>query len=116
MSSKFIAMPREARVGEVLKGIRASKCEHEMISYIYVVAPEDRLLIGVVDLRDLVLAEDDKTLGELMVSPAVSAEENDVTEDLENIFGKYHYRMIPVVDPHDHLLGVVHYGDVMKSS
>jgi magnesium transporter len=68
----------------------------------------------VVDLRELVLADDQLTLGDLMAAPVVSAEQEDTQEDLAQIFAKYHYRMIPVVDPQDRLLGVIRYKDIMK--
>ena len=70
--------------------------------------------LGVVDLRNLVLADDQMPLSELMVSPVVSAEQDDIREDITELFAKYHYRMLPVVDAHDHLLGVIHYKDIMK--
>jgi CBS domain-containing protein len=114
MSLDYIAVPREARAGQVLRDIRVSKREHDTISYVYVIAPDTRLLLGVVDLRDLVLASDDTGLGDLMVSPVVSAQEDDVREDLEELFAKYHYRLVPVVDAHDSLLGVVRYKDIMS--
>ena len=44
----------------------------------------------------------------------VAAEAEDLREDLEELFAKYHYRMVPVVDAGDHLLGVIHYKDIMK--
>ena len=34
--------------------------------------------------------------------------------DLGELFAKYHFRMVPVVDRQDHMLGVVHYNDIMK--
>jgi magnesium transporter len=115
LSAEFVAFPKEARVGEVLGHIRRSGLEPHLVSYIYVVMPEANVLQGVVDLRELVLADDHVTLGELMVAPVVSAEQQDDTqEDLAQIFAKYHYRMIPVVDPQDHLLGVIRYKDIMK--
>ncbi|MGO9114119.1 MAG: CBS domain-containing protein [Thermoguttaceae bacterium] len=49
-----------------------------------------------------------------MVAPVVAAESDDVREDLEELFAKYHYRMLPVVDRGDHLLGVILYKDIMK--
>ena len=94
--------------------IRGSGLEPHHISYVYVVTPDGHVLQGVVDLRDLILAQDHATLGELMVAPVVSAEQDDTQEDLAQIFAKYHYRMIPVVDPHDRLLGVIRYKDIMK--
>jgi magnesium transporter len=113
MSSNFVEFPKEAKAGEVLREVRASKREHDAISYVYIVGFE-RTLIGVVDLRDLVLAPDDASLADLMVSPVVAAEAKDAREDLAELFAKYHYRMIPVVDKQDHLLGVLHYKDIMK--
>jgi CBS domain-containing protein/sporulation protein YlmC with PRC-barrel domain len=114
LSSEFVAFPKEARVGEVLAHIRRSGLEPHHISYIYVVVPDGNVLQGVVDLRDLLLAGDQVALSELMVAPVVSAEQDDTQEDLAQIFAKYHYRMIPVVDPQDRLLGVIRYKDIMK--
>jgi len=114
MSSNFMTAYKNAKVGEFLEKIRRSGAEPDAISYIYVVSAEDQTLVGVVDLRELLLSSDQMTLGEIMVPPAVVAEENDVREDLAEMFAKYHYRMIPVVDERDHILGVIHFNDIMK--
>ncbi len=114
MGSDYLAQPRDGRVAEVLATIRNSGKAHDAISYIYVVNSADKILLGVVDLRELVLAADDKTLGEIMTSPVVCAEADDTRDDLVEIFAKYHFRMIPVVDKQDHLLGAIHYNDIMK--
>jgi len=114
MSSNFMTAYKDAKVGEVLEKIRRSGVEPDAISYIYVMNADGQTLVGVVDLRELLLSVDHMTLGEVMVSPAVVAEENDMREDLAEMFAKYHYRMIPVVDERDHLLGVIHYNDIMK--
>jgi len=114
MSSEFVTSPKEARVGDVLKEIRRSGRDRQHVSYVYVVPPGERLLQGVVDLRELVLAVDDQSLAELMVSPVVAAEEEDTQEDVAEIFAKYQYRMIPVVDAQDHILGVIRYKDILK--
>lgn len=113
-SSDFFAVRKESRVGPVLEELRRSGREPEAISYVYVVGGDGKMLLGVVDLRDLVLAADHMTVGEIMISPVVSAEEDDVREDLAEFFAKYHFRMIPVVDHQDHLLGVIRYNDIMK--
>jgi len=114
MSSNFMTAYKNAKVGEFLEKIRRSGVEPDAISYIYVVSAEDQTLAGVVDLRELLLSSDQMTLGEIMVPPAVVAEENDVREDLAEMFAKYHYRMIPVVDERDRILGVIHFNDIMK--
>ena len=112
-SADFMAVRRDAKVGEVLEAIRLSGREPGSISYIYV-TDADNILLGVVDLRELILAEDNVTVGDIMASPAVAAEDDDVRKDLAQMFAKYHYRMIPVVDGQDHLLGTIRYNDIMK--
>jgi CBS domain-containing protein/sporulation protein YlmC with PRC-barrel domain len=112
MSSEFLAFHKEATVGEVLKAIRTGGFEHPVISYIYVV--EDHVLIGVVDLRDIVIAPDSASLSDVMVTSAVAAEEDTTRDDLEEMFAKYHFRMIPVLDVQDRILGVIHYNDIMQ--
>ena len=114
MTQEFLAVTREIRVGDLLADIRNSGREADSISYIYVTEAEEHVLEGVVDLRDLVLAKDDALLGDIMVSPVVSAEAEDLRDDLQELFAKYHFRMLPVVDHRDHLLGVLRYNEVMK--
>jgi Mg/Co/Ni transporter MgtE len=114
MSHEFVTMPKEATVAQALENIRTSGREPRAISYIYVVNGDDRTLIGVVDLRELALSGDEAHLGDIMVSPVVTADRNTGRDDLVEMFAKYHYRMIPVVDGDDHILGVICYNDIMK--
>ena len=116
MSVRFLAFPKEAKAGEVLRTLRTSPRDHRNISYLYVVAGEERVLLGVVDLRDLVIAPEAASLGELMTSPVVTAEQDCLRGDLVALLAKYQFRMLPVVDAHDHLLGVVRYKDMMKNA
>jgi magnesium transporter len=113
MSDDYIAVPRSARVGEVIAQLRASGREPKSISYLYIVSPE-QVLLGVVDVRELVLAADDAEMGSIMTSPVAAAEETLPRDDLEELLGKYHFRMLPVVDVKDHLKGVVLYNDLVR--
>ncbi len=114
MSSDYVSASKSETAGEALAKIRSSGREPETISYIYVVNDDGRTLLGVVDLRELVLSADKMSMSEIMASPPVTAEEDDLQEDLAQMFAKYHYRMMPVVDSQDHLLGVILYNDIMK--
>jgi Mg/Co/Ni transporter MgtE len=114
MSQDFITFPADITVGAALERIRRSGAEPESISYLYIVNQTGQTLVGVVDLRELLLSADHQTLKEVMASPVVAAEKDDVREDLAELFAKYHYRMIPVVDAQDQLLGVVRYNEIMK--
>ena len=114
MSADYVAVSKDASVGQVLRELRASGREPDCVSYIYAVLPDQGTLVGVVDLRELVLASDASPIGSLMASPVVSAQEDDVREDLVELFTKYHFRLLPVVDAHDRILGAIRYKDIMK--
>jgi magnesium transporter len=114
MSTEFVAMTKERKVGDALRELRTPGRDPETISYVYVVEGEKRALVGVVDLRELVLARDEAALSEIMVSPVISVEDRDLRDDVHALFAKYHYHMVPVVGAGDTLLGVIRFGDVMK--
>ncbi len=116
MSQDYVLAMTADRVGDVLASIRGSGKEPRSVSYVYVVNGDGRTLLGVVDIRELVISPGEATRAEVMISPVVTAEEDDVQDDMEEMFAKYHYRMIPVVDSADRILGVIYYNDVMKGS
>jgi magnesium transporter len=113
MSSDFLTAKKTTSVFEIRKEIRSSHREPHSLSYLYLVDDEGTLL-GVVDIREIVLATDTVLLGDLMASPVVSAQSDDTREDLAELFTRYQFRMIPIVDEHDRLVGVIHYRDIMK--
>jgi magnesium transporter len=113
MSGEFVAFPPGTKAGQALAAVRVPGRDPGQISYLYVVG-EDGSLQGVVDIRELLLSSDEAPLAEIMVSPVVSADEEDTREDLVEIFARYHYRTIPVVNAHDQLRGVIYYSDIMK--
>ena len=109
MSADYIAAGKSATVGEVLARVRAAD-DRDVISYVYVV--DGGTLVGVLDLRELVLARDETPLSDVMTSPVVAAEQDDTQDDVAEIFAKYGYRMVPVVDAQDRMLGVIRADDV----
>ena len=113
MSSDFVTAKKTASAMEILRDIRSSGYEPPSLSYIYLL-DDEKTLLGVVDLRELVLAADTVLLGDMMISPVVAAQRDDRREDLAELFARYQFHMIPVVDEHDRLQGVVHYRDIMK--
>lgn len=114
MSTDYIAMTAATKVGEAMRQLRASGVNHEMISYLYIITPPENTLTGIVDLRELVMADENALLSDLMIAPVISADDTDVKDDIVQLFAKYHFRMIPVVDAKDRLLGVIHHNDIMK--
>jgi magnesium transporter len=113
MSASFVTAKKTTSVMEILKDLRGPGHEPHGLSYIYLL-DDEKTLLGVVDIREIVVAADTVLLGDIMVAPVVSAQQDDTREDLAELFARYQFHMIPVVDEHERLLGVVHYRDIMK--
>lgn len=109
-----LAMTSQTTVAEALRLVRASKDEHDKIYYIYIVNKPNNTLIGVVDLRELLTADDNTPLSQIMLEPAISVQQDEPHDKLVHLFAKYHLRMIPVVDQENHLIGVVRSIDIMR--
>ncbi len=115
MLPEFLAFPPDTPVGETLAEIRKSKLDIEFITYLYVVS-EEMVLKGVVDIRELIMASDEMPLKDIMSTSVVCAEETKSVEEVEDIFDKYNFRMVPVVDTHDRLVGTIRANDLIIRS
>ncbi len=113
-TAEYVTTPKNSTVGELLQRLRATGLSRDSMTYVYVVN-EEKVLLGVLDLRDLLLSPNSASLESVMISPVVSAQATDLRDDLMELLTKYHFRVIPVVDAKDHLLGVVHHRDIMGS-
>jgi magnesium transporter len=112
----FSRSHQKRKAGDVLRSLRDFAGHNRNLSYLYIVAGEGKTLQGVVDLRDLVVAPENASLGELMISPVVTADHDCLREDLVALFAKYQFHMLPVVDAQDRLLGIVRNRDIMKGT
>ena len=101
VSQDYVAMPGHITAGEALSRLRSSAPHYKAVTFIYIVTEPDGVLVGVVDLRQLVLANEGATLKELMVAPPVAADAAAAKEDVVDLFAKYHFQLLPVVDASD---------------
>jgi magnesium transporter len=113
-SQEYVAMPGQMTAAEALARLRSTAPDHRAVTYIYIVTEPERVLLGVVDLRQLVVAKDTTTLSDLMMAPPVAADANLVKEDVVDLFAKYHFQLLPVTDEGDHIVGVIGYKDIMR--
>ncbi len=113
MTTQFISFKKDQTVGEVLKKLKGTDYDKTALSYFYTTEEGENTLVGVVDVRELVITNDEVKLEEIMISPVVSVEEEELKEELEDMFEKYDYKMLPVVDFKNRLIGVVDQNDVM---
>jgi len=113
MKTSVLSFHQDLRVREVIARLRA-KSTKRAHSYAYVVGPEHRLL-GVLNMRDLIMAQPDQTLGAIMREVFSVAAFTDRSE-LVHLARDRNYIYIPVVDAHGRLLGAVRSTDILESS
>jgi magnesium transporter len=85
----------------------------DVIMYIYVVDSDDTLL-GVVDLKELLQADDRALLKDIMVENVISLNAKRTLKEASQSFARYDFRAIPVTDDKNRLVGVIPYRDVMN--
>ena len=112
MTSEFLALRPRMTAAEALAAIRGWKPETESIYYLFVV---DRLgkLVGVVSLRQLIVADPDAPVDQLMDREVIHAHAGVDQEECARLMARYDLLALPVVDDDDVLLGVVTIDDVV---
>jgi magnesium transporter len=114
MSTEFVTLPVASTAGASLDWIRRERPDRHAMSYIYVL-DEDERLVGVVSLRDLVLAQPAQTLPEFMEDDLVTVAADTDEEEVGRIMTKYDLLAIPVVDARQHVVGIVTLDDALDA-
>jgi magnesium transporter len=112
MTSEFLALRRRMTAGEAINAIRAWQPEAETIYYLFVVDGHGRLA-GVVNLRQLIVAEPGTLVGDIMDSQVISVPAGTDQEECARLMRRYDLLALPVVDDDGVLLGVITIDDVM---
>lgn len=110
---KFIKFPPETPVRQVIDYLRTAAADKDVITYIYVVGPDD-VLLGVLDLRELLRAGADERLGDIMNRGVRSLSATSTLYEASEMFKHYGFRAIPLTDDNNRIVGVVTYRDVMN--
>jgi magnesium transporter len=92
--------------GVILEHVRKIADKVEVFNYIYVL-DEERHLLGVSSLRELLHALPDESLESLMTTHVVKVNPETRLKDVAKLFAKYGFRSIPVVDEQDVFMGAV---------
>lgn len=113
MTTDFISFGRNWTVEEVLRELRLRKPEPSELYTLFVTEDDDRL-IGTFDLRDLVVAEPETRLGDIMKSEPVSLFDDQKTKDVARLVSKYNLLAVPVINQEEQLQGMVVVDDVVE--
>jgi magnesium transporter len=85
----------------------------DIIMYVYVVNEQGKL-IGVVDIAELLMAKDNDLLKDIMTEDIISLNPYSTLKEASELFTRYGFRAIPVLDEDENLLGVIPYRDIMN--
>ena len=112
MNMEFLSLKKDMTVEDAFKRIRRIGGELETINILYVTDPT-RHLLGVLSVRDLLLAEEDDLIEDIMDPNVVSVNTMDDKEDVAQALSKYDFLAMPVVDKEQRLVGIVTVDDAM---
>ena len=113
MTTEFVRLDPKMTVGEALKRIRSVARDRESIYACYVMEPGTGHLLGAVSLRDLVMAELDAPITEVMRKKPVTVNVLDDQEEVAKKIGKYNLLAVPVLEQDGSVVGFVTVDDVI---
>ncbi len=112
MTTEYVSLSPTLTVAEAITRIRRTGIDKETIYTCYVI--RNRVLVGVVTVKDLLLAPDDDAMIESMMSSNVIAvNTHDDQEEVAQMFSKYDFMALPVVDAENRLVGIITFDDAM---
>jgi len=112
MTNEYVYLKRTTTVNQALGVIRATGVDKETINKCYVLDSQHHLE-GVVTLRDIILADPDCVMEDIMRTSVISANTNEDQEEVAKMFYKYDMLSMPVVDNENRLVGIITIDDVV---
>lgn len=112
MTIEYVDLKPDFTVEESFNHIRKTGVNKETIYICYVV--DQRKLVGLVSVKDLLLAQADDKIADIMETNVISVTTTDDREDVVRSFYKYEFTALPVVDNEDRLVGIVTFDDALE--
>ena len=112
MTTEYVSLRPHMTVEEAILRIRRTGIDKETIYTCYVT--RGHKLIGLVTVKDLLLCEDDEaTIESIMQEHVISVNTLDDQEQVAQMFSKYNFLALPVVDTENRLVGIITFDDAM---
>ena len=112
MTTEFISLRPDMTAEMAIKRIRRTGVDKETIYTCYVNDDYNRL-IGITTVKDLLLAEDDDLVKDMMEENVISVHTLDDQEEVARIFSDYDFLALPVVDNEQRIVGIVTIDDAI---
>jgi magnesium transporter len=113
MTVEYVELRQDTSVQEAFDIIRATGVNKETIYTCYV-TQRDKLLVGVVSVRTMLLAKPQDKIGDIMSTNLITAQTTDDQEAIAAQFKKYSLMSLPVVDKEQRLVGIVTVDDIVQ--
>jgi CBS domain-containing protein/sporulation protein YlmC with PRC-barrel domain len=114
MTTEYVAITNDLTAGEAIDRLRELEPDAEQVYYVYVVDSRENL-IGVLSLRDLIVAEPTTPITQIMTTDVVSVPLSARQGEVAEVIRKYNLLAVPVTDVDGHLEGIVTVDDVMDA-
>ena len=112
MTVEYVDLRETMTVEDAIKRIRRIGLDSETVNICYVV-DDQRVLRGTVALRYLLLKNDDEIIGEIMNDNVISINTLTDQEEAAQMFQKYDFTAMPVVDNENRMVGIITIDDVI---
>ncbi len=111
MTTDFVYLKKELTVSEAFEQIRKIGLVKETVYTCYVT--ENRRLLGIVTVLDMLVADSDTAVEDIMETNVISVNTHDDREYVARTMSKYDFAAIPVVDNENRIVGIVTFDDAM---
>lgn len=114
MTKDFISIQEDKTIRDAVEEFRKTTHPLETVNYLYITDKEKRL-VGVLTLRHLLLCVQDAPLSKLMNKHLVKVKPEEDVDEVADMFKKYKFMAIPVVDDDNCLTGIITLRDAVES-
>jgi len=112
MTTDFLVLDPEDNADAAIQYLRSSGLETDIPYYLFVV-DEKKELIGVTGLRELVCADPNQSISDLMDTHVVSVQAMEDQEEAAGVMKHYDLQALPVLNSDNHLVGVISHDDIL---
>ena len=112
MTTEFVVVPVFVNAEKAIEIIRMYAPDAETIYYVYVIDGLNHL-VGILSLRELIIAGPETNVGDIMCQNVTSVNVRDDQEEVADIMSRYGLLALPVVDDEEHILGIITVDDIV---
>ncbi len=114
MTTEYVALKKGMTIRQAMQYLKRNAVDSETIYTCYVTGP-DRVLEGVITVREMLLADDNALVGDVMEKRPLLAATGATDEEIGQLFQKYDMLALPIVDGENRLVGMITVDDAVDA-